>query len=225
MNTITASLGHEFAVGAVANAVQGRGLTQPKALGNNPAVAAKQRDDAHFRERTAPGHKRAMKVLDARPHVQTYRFLLRLVGDEAHAEDLVSEVFFDVWRNAHQFQGNSRVSTWILAIARFKALSALRRRKDDELDEDQAAAIPDMADNPEIAVQKKDRVAIMRQCLSHLSLVHREIIDLAYYQDKPINEVAEILGVPENTVKTRMFHARRRLSELLAQHGIDRTYQ
>jgi len=56
-------------------------------------------------------------------------------------------------------------------------------------------------------------------------LVHREIIDLAYYQDKPINEVAEILGVPENTVKTRMFHARRRLSELLAQAGIDRTYQ
>jgi len=225
MNTITASLGHEFAVGAVANVVQGRGLTQPQALGNNPAVAAKQRDDADLLERIAAGDKLAMKVLYARHHVQTYRFLLRLVGDEAHAEDLVSEVFFDVWRNAHQFQGNSRVSTWILAIARFKALSALRRRKDDELDDDQAAAIPDMADDPEIAVQKKDRVAIMRQCLSHLSLVHREIIDLAYYQDKPINEVAEILGVPENTVKTRMFHARRRLSELLAQAGIDRTYQ
>ena len=223
MNTITASLGHEFAVGAVADAVSGRGLAQPKAL--NPAVAAKQRDDADLIERIASGDKLAMKVLYARHHVQTYRFLLRLVGDEAQAEDLVSEVFFDVWRNAHQFQGNSRVSTWVLAIARFKALSSLRRRKDDELDDEHAAAIPDMADDPEIAVQKKDRVAIMRQCLSHLSLVHREIIDLAYYQDKPINEVAEILGVPENTVKTRMFHARRRLSELLAQHGIDRTYQ
>jgi RNA polymerase sigma-70 factor, ECF subfamily len=223
MNTITASLGHEFAVGAVTGAVSGRGLAQPKAL--NPAVAAKQRDDADLIERIASGDKLAMQVLYARHHVQTYRFLLRLVGDEAQAEDLVSEVFFDVWRNAHQFQGNSRVSTWILAIARFKALSALRRRKDDELDEDQAAAIADTADDPEIAVQKKDRVAIMRQCLSHLSLVHREIIDLAYYQDKPINEVAEILGVPENTVKTRMFHARRRLSELLAQAGIDRTYQ
>jgi len=128
MNTITASLGHEFAVGAVANAVQGRGLTQPKALGTNPAVAAKQRDDADLLVRIAAGDKLAMKVLYARHHVQTYRFLLRLVGDEAHAEDLVSEVFFDVWRNAHQFQGNSRVSTWILAIARFKALSALRRQ-------------------------------------------------------------------------------------------------
>ena len=223
MNTITASLAHEFAVGAVTGAVQGRGLSQPKAV--NPAIAAKQRDDADLIERIASGDKLAMQVLYARHHVQTYRFLLRLVGDEAQAEDLVSEVFFDVWRNAHQFQGNSRVSTWILAIARFKALSSLRRRKDDELDDDQAAAIADLADDPEIAVQKKDRVAIMRQCLSHLSLAHREIIDLAYYQDKPINEVAEILGVPENTVKTRMFHARRRLSELLAQAGIDRTYQ
>src|SRR6202166_5362610 len=153
MNTITASLGHEFAVGAVANAVQGRGLTQPKAI--NPAVAAKQRDDAALPERTAAGEKLAMKVLYARHHVQTYRFLLRLVGDEAHAEDLVSEVFFDVWRNAHQFQGNSRVSTWILEIARCKVLSALRRRKDDELDEDQAAAIADTGDDPDISVQKK----------------------------------------------------------------------
>src|SRR6202166_5108756 len=182
MNTITASLGNEFAVGAVANAVQGRGLTQPKAI--NPAVAAKQRDDADVLARIAAGDKLAMKVLYARHHVQTYRFLIRLVGDEAQAEDLVSEGFFDVWRNAHQFQGNSGVSTWILAIARFKALSALRRRKDDELDDDQAAAIPDMADDPEIAVQKKDRVAIMRQCLSHLSLVHREIMHLVSYQTK-----------------------------------------
>src|SRR4029077_3841503 len=223
MNTITASLGHEFAVGAVTGAVSGRGLAQPKAL--NPAIAAKQRDDADVLARIASGDKLAMKVLYARHHVQTYRFLIRLVGDDTHAEDLVSEVFFDVWRNAHQFQGNSRVSTWILAIARFKALSSLRRRKDDELDDQQAAAIPDMADDPEIAVQKKDRVAIMRQCLTHLSLVHRKIIDLAYYQDKPINEVAVILGVPENTVKRPMFPAPRRLSELLAQHGIDRTYQ
>src|SRR6202042_2415299 len=103
MNTITATLANEFAVGAVANAVQGRGLTQPKALGTNPAVAAKQRDDADVLERVAAGDKLAMKVLYARHHVQTYRFLLRLVGDEAQAEDLVSEVFFDVGGNVDQF--------------------------------------------------------------------------------------------------------------------------
>ena len=222
MNTITASLGHEFAVGAVANAVQGRGLTQPTALGNNPAIAAKQRDDADLLERIAAGDKLAMKVLYARHHVQTYRFLLRLVGDEAHAEDLVSEVFFDVWRNAHQFQGNSRVSTWILAIARFKALSALRRRPEQELDEETAAAIEDQADDPEVTLAKKDKGAMLRQCLSKLSVEHREIIDLVYYHEKSVEEVATIVGIPEATVKTRMFYARKKLSELLKQQGIDR---
>jgi RNA polymerase sigma-70 factor (ECF subfamily) len=166
-----------------------------------------------------------MQALFARHNVRVYRFVLRLVNDEALAEDLVNEVFVDVWKNAGKFEGNSQVSTWILAIARFKALSALRRRKDASLDEAEAAAIPDTADNPEICLQKKDRVAILRECMSHLSRDHREIIDLVYYHEKSVDEVAEIVGVPKNTVKTRMFYARKRMSELLAQAGIDQTYQ
>lgn len=225
MNTITASLGQKCGVGIMAGAIQARAIIGIRPSADQRPIAAKQRDDADLLERIVKGDRLALQVLFARHNVQTYRFLLRLVGDEALAEDLVSEVFLDVWRNAHQFKGNSRVTTWILGIARFKALSALRRRKDDALDDDAAAAIPDSADDPEIAVEKKDRVAILRRCMSHLSLAHREIIDLAYYQDKSINEVAEILGVPENTVKSRMFHARKRMSELLQQAGIDRTYQ
>jgi RNA polymerase sigma-70 factor (ECF subfamily) len=225
MNAITASLGQKCAVGIMAGAIQARAVIGIRPSADQRPIATKQRDDADLLERIVKGDRLALQVLFARHNVQTYRFLLRLVTDEALAEDLVSEVFLDVWRNAHQFKGNSRVTTWILGIARFKALSALRRRKDDALDDDAAAAIPDSADDPEIAVEKKDRVAILRRCMSHLSLAHREIIDLAYYQDKSINEVAEILGVPENTVKTRMFHARKRMSELLQQAGIDRTYQ
>jgi RNA polymerase sigma-70 factor (ECF subfamily) len=169
--------------------------------------------------------KLSMRTLFARHNVRVYRFVLRLVNDEALAEDLVNEVFVDVWKNADKFEGNSQVSTWVLAIARFKALSALRRRKDSSLDEVEAAAIPDSADNPEICLQKKDRVAILRECMSHLSRDHREIIDLVYYHEKSVDEVAEIVGVPKNTVKTRMFYARKRMSELLAQAGIDQTYQ
>src|SRR6185437_6473130 len=116
-------------------------------------------------------------ALFARHNVAVYRFVLRLVNDEALAEDLVNEVFVDVWKNAAKFAGNSQVSTWILAIARFKSLSSLRRRKDAWLDEVEAAAIPDSSDNPEISLQKKDRIAILRECMSHLSSDHREIID------------------------------------------------
>jgi RNA polymerase sigma-70 factor (ECF subfamily) len=185
----------------------------------------RQSADTELLDRISRADKLAMQALFARYNVRVYRFVLRLVGDEALAEDLVNEVFVDVWKNADRFEGNSQVSTWILAIARFKALSSLRRRKDEALDEVEAIAIPDSSDDPEASLQKKDRVAILRKCMSHLSRDHREIIDLIYYHEKSVDEVAEIVGVPKNTVKTRMFYARKRMSELLAQAGIDQTYQ
>jgi RNA polymerase sigma-70 factor (ECF subfamily) len=131
-------------------------------------------------------------------------------------------VFLDVWRQAAKFEGRAAVSTWLLAIARFKALSALRRKPEEELDEETAGAIEDPADDPEVAVQKKDKSAILRECLKGLSAEHREIIDLVYYHEKSVEEVAGIVGIPENTVKTRMFYARKKLSELLKAAGVDR---
>jgi RNA polymerase sigma-70 factor (ECF subfamily) len=172
--------------------------------------------------RIATGDKVAMQVLFARHHVRVYRFVLRLVRDQTQAEDLISEVFLDVWRQAGRFEARSAVSTWLLAIARYKALSALRRRPDEELDEETAAAIEDPGDDPETALEKKDKGEILRKCLTALSPEHREIIDLVYYHEKSVEEVAEIVGIPENTVKTRMFYARKRLSELLKAAGVDR---
>ena len=172
--------------------------------------------------RIANGDRLAMQVLYARYHVRVFRFVVRMVRDEAMAEDLISEVFLDVWRQAGRFEGRSTVSTWMLAIARFKALSALRRRLDGELDEEIASAIEDPTDDPEIALEKKDKSAMIRKCLVGLSAEHREIIDLVYYHEKSVGEVAEIVGIPENTVKTRMFYARKRLAELLKAAGIER---
>ena len=172
--------------------------------------------------RIANGDRLAMQVLYARYHVRVFRFVVRMVRDDAVAEDLISEVFLDVWRQAGRFEGRSTVSTWMLAIARFKALSALRRRLDGELDEETASAIEDPTDDPEIALEKKDKSAMIRKCLVGLSAEHREIIDLVYYHEKSVGEVAEIVGIPENTVKTRMFYARKRLAELLKAAGIER---
>ena len=156
--------------------------------------------------RIASGDRLAMQVLFARHHVRIYRFVLRLVRDQWKAEDLISEVFLDVWRQADRFEGRSTVSTWLLAIARFKALSALRRKPEEGLDEDAALEIEDLADNPEVTLEKKDRSAVIRKCLMGLSAEHREIIDLVYYHGKSVEEIAKIVGIPENTVKTRMFY-------------------
>jgi RNA polymerase sigma-70 factor, ECF subfamily len=166
--------------------------------------------------RIAGGDRLAMRTLFGRYRVNLYRWLLRLVGEEALAEDLLSEVFLDVWRQAASFEARSSVSTWLLAIARYKALSARRRRPDAELDEAIVSTVADPGDDPELVLQKKNRAELLRQSLAKLSPEHGEVIDLVYYHDKSVREVAEIVGAPEATIKTRMFYARKKLAELVA---------
>jgi RNA polymerase sigma-70 factor (ECF subfamily) len=172
--------------------------------------------------RIANGDRMAMQVLFARHQVKVFRFVVRLIGDEAAAEDVISEVFLDVWRHAGRFEARSSVSTWLLAIARNKAYSMLRRPKSEGLDDDKAESIVDTLDDPEVVAQKRDKSGLLRDCIHRLSVDHREVIDLVYYQEKSVEEVAEIVGIPENTVKTRMFYARKKLSEMLQAAGVDR---
>jgi RNA polymerase sigma-70 factor (ECF subfamily) len=197
--------------------------TVPVTSTGRPAGAVQTSDEALV-QLIASGDKKALQVLFARHNVRVYRFILRFLGDESSAEDLVSEVFFDVWRQADRFESRSQVSTWLMAIARNKALSVLRRRTTEELDEEVAEFIEDPSDNPEVVMQKTQRSAVLQDCLSQLSPAHREIVDLVYYHEKSIDEVAEIIGVPQNTVKTRMFYARKRIGELLSAKGIDRAW-
>ena len=162
----------------------------------------------------------AMHMLYARHHVRVYRFALRVLRDRALSEDVVSDVFFEVWRSADQFEGRSAVSTWLLGIARLKAFSALKRCPEEELDERAANTIEDPADDPASSLERKETDSVLRECLSGLPRGHREIIDLVYFHEKSIAEVAEIVGIPRNTVKTRMFSARKRLATMLQAAGI-----
>jgi RNA polymerase sigma-70 factor (ECF subfamily) len=180
--------------------------------GFQPAASVESTDEKLI-ERIARGDQLAMRALFARHRLRVYRFVLRMVRDETLAEDLLSDVFFDVWRQADRFEARAAVSTWLLGIARFKALSALRRRQNVGFDDEMAAAIADPADDPEVAFQKKNSDEVLRQCLATLSPEHGQIIDLVYYHGKSVREVAEIVGIPEPTVKTRMFYARKRLAE------------
>jgi RNA polymerase sigma-70 factor (ECF subfamily) len=174
--------------------------------------------DEQLLARIAAGDRGALATLYVRHHVRLYRFLLRLVNNTATAEDLTSEVFLEVWKHAHRFEGRSQVSTWMLSIAHHRAMSALRRRADEPLDEAAAAEIADSADGPEAILLKQRQAAVLQQSLAQLSPAHREIIDLVYYHGKSVAEVAEIIGVPQSTVKTRMFYARKRLADVLSTH-------
>jgi RNA polymerase sigma-70 factor (ECF subfamily) len=96
----------------------------------------------------------------------------------------------------------------------------LRRRSTEELDEERATAIEDPGPNPEVIMETRQKTEIVRNCLTQLSPTHREVIDLVYYHEKSIDEVAEITAVSPNTVKTRMFYARKRIAELMTAQGI-----
>ncbi len=179
-------------------------------------------DDAELIRRIAGLDQLALRTLIGRHQVRLFRFLMRLIRDEAQAEELTNEVFMEVWRNAGRYEGRSQVGTWLLSIARNRAISRLRKRRELGWDEDAAAEIADEDDDPEVVAQKQDKAAALRRCLDGLSTEHREIVDLVYYQEMSVSEVAEIVGIPENTVKTRLFYARKKLSELMLARGIDR---
>jgi RNA polymerase sigma factor (sigma-70 family) len=103
-----------------------------------------------------------MYALFAKYRTQVYRWLLRFGGNEAQAEDILSEVFLDVWRQADRFEARSSVSTWLLSIARFKALSARRRRPEAQLDETIEATLVDPSDDPALALEKKSQREALR---------------------------------------------------------------
>jgi len=194
---------------SIAFARQGSASVVPAHAAGEPS------SDEMLIARIAGGDRLAMQTLFARYRTPVYRWLLRLVGNETVAEDLLSDVFLDVWRQAGRFQARSAVSTWLLAIARFKALSARRTRKDAELDETIEATVADPADDPEVMLAKKHRDQVVREALNELSPEHKEIIDLVYYHEKSVDECAQILGVPSGTVKTRMFYARKKVAEMV----------
>ena len=172
--------------------------------------------------RVAKGDRAAVRLLFMRHHARVYRFVARQTGSEAMADDIANEVFLELWRQAPRFEGRSEVSTWLLGIARFKALSHLRKKSEAWIGDDDAAAVPDSADTPEVTVMKENKAAALRRMVDALPEEHRTVVDLAYYHGKSVAEIGEILSIPVATVKTRMFYARKKLGEALKAAGHDR---
>jgi RNA polymerase sigma-70 factor, ECF subfamily len=192
-------------------------------ISGTATASTRQRLDESLLESIAAGDKLAMQVLFQRHNVRVYRFVLRLIGNPSLAEEIVGDVFLNVWRHAATFEAKCQVSTWLLAIARHKAVSVLRRRSEAHLDDEMAATIVDPCDDAETVLDREDRSKIIRKCLTQLSPSHREIIDLVYYHEKSVDEVASIVGAPKSTVKTRMFYARNHMAKLLMAAGLHRT--
>jgi len=200
------------------------GITRFNPSTNLNNLAPSNLSDKVLIQSMAEGDKRAFKLLYLRHHMRVFRFVVRIVGNDSTAEEIVNDVFLQAWRHAQEFKGDSQVATWLLSIARFKAISECRRRSEDQLDEGAAAAIEDPSDTPAVSAEKRQRSDIVQQCLAKLSPIHRDVINLIYYQGRKVEEVAQFTGAPISTIKTRMHYARGRMAELLAEAGVDRAW-
>ena len=147
-----------------------------------------------------------------------YAYVLRQLGDPAQAEEIVADTLYEVWRKPTGFRGDSQFSTWLIGIARNKVLMAFRGRKPDSKHEDLdsiAEILPAEGGSAFDAVAESQRREGVLHCMDKLSKEHRECVHLVFYEGLALAEVAEVQGCPENTVKTRLFHARQKLKNCL----------
>jgi RNA polymerase sigma-70 factor, ECF subfamily len=147
-----------------------------------------------------------------------YAYVLRQLNDPAQAEEIVADTLYEVWRQPAKFRGDSQFSTWLIGIARNKVLMAYRSRKPDAMHDDLDDIAETVAANEpgafEILAQQQRQEGV-RHCMSKLSTEHRECVHLVFFEGMPLAEVATLQACPENTVKTRLFHARQKLKNCL----------
>lgn len=141
-----------------------------------------------------------------------------LAGDNEAAADVIDEAFMDIWRSAGNYDGSGAAEGWIRRIVRNKSIDWIRKQKEKvgitESDQAQYESQAD-GDTPETEYEKKSDGDELKQAMNRLSTEHREVLWLAYFEHKSVAEISEATDVPENTVKTRMFHARKQLKSVL----------
>jgi RNA polymerase sigma-70 factor (ECF subfamily) len=169
----------------------------------------------------ANGDRSAFERLYRSYEKRVYHYVQTLVSDVSLAEEIVGDTMVAVWRGAGSFAHTSRVSTWIFGIARHKALDAIRRsgRRQREVDLDGAADLPHPHDRPEEGVFRSQLAKLTQRAMAGLTPEHREILRLVFYEEQPYEEISVLLGIPTNTVKTRVYYAKQRLKEQLAHLG------
>jgi len=187
---------------------------------NDPASDS----DIELVARVAAGDKAAFETLFSTYGERVFRYAHRMISDVSRAEEVTNDVMMEIWKNAGKFEGRSKVSTWILGITRHLALNAVRGKKLDTMDIDDAPEIADDSQSAQSGALARDAEALkqdLRAALGQLSDDHRDVVELTFFQGCSYQEIAEIVGCPENTVKTRMFHARKQLKDILSALGVD----
>ncbi len=186
-------------------------------MGGSPGtsqVAGQDSEDLALLEGIAAGDREALTELYARYHARLFRFVYRLTRSHTAAEELVNDIMLATWRSAGTFRGDSKPSTWIFGIAYRQALKRMSRKRlsiASYLDVDR------LPDNDTRSFEQEDWV---QQGIGALPPTQRLAVELVFYLGLSYDEVATVTDCPVNTVKTRMFHARRKLKEQLQASAV-----
>lgn len=171
-------------------------------------------------ERLARQDERAMRDLHQRYGRRIYLFALARLRDEHAAETVMSDTLFEVWKHPDRFRGESRFSTWLLGIARYKVLNAWRG---SEPEHDDVADYAEVLADPDVDVagdyEARRRQQVLMNCIEALPAAQRQCMQLVFLEGLALAEIAEVQQVPEGTVKTRLFHGRRNLRDCVQAHG------
>lgn len=170
--------------------------------------------DAAILKRIAAGDRLAFEALYRGYAPRLMRFLQRLLRRQQTAEEVLNDTMMVVWRKAASFNGDSKVSTWVFAIAYRKALKAMKGLDDPVESDDDLLEAPQPG--PEALLMQEQSTALLWEIIGRMSADHRAVIELTYYHGYTYREISEIVGCPVNTVKTRMFHARKQLQNMLS---------
>lgn len=180
------------------------------------ATRSDLRAESALFERVAAHDLRAFESLYRLYHPRLARFLSALTRRPALVEEVLNDTLYAVWRRPEAFHGKSKLSTWIFAIAYRKALKAMNRQDEPPLDDSWIAHAPSDEARPDELLEGRETSTLLGRAIDELSPDHRAVVNLCYFQDMAYREIAEVMGCPVDTVKTRMFHARRRLKSRLA---------
>jgi RNA polymerase sigma-70 factor (ECF subfamily) len=189
-------------------------MTSPESHSDSPSSSAA--DDLVLLGRVAEGDRDAFRRLYSHYHRRLHRFLMRLTRERQLTEEVINDTMMVVWQHAADFRGASRVSTWILGIAYRRALKTLERSRNASA-QDVIVASANVQDGAllDMLSQGTETHDWIDRALAKLSSEHRMVIELAYFLGLSCEEIAEIVGCPLGTVKTRMFYGRERLRQVL----------
>lgn len=176
--------------------------------------------EADLFNRVAAGELRAFEALYRIYQPRLTRFLISMTHRPHLVEEVLNDTMFVVWDRPDSYNGASKLSTWIFAIAYRKALKALRRR-DEPMEDRQAQWRPSLEADPEQELEQRQSQQVLLDAIGELSPDHRAVVNLCYFQDMGYREIATVMACPVDTVKTRMFHARRHLKTKLAGELVD----